>query len=197
MDFRVLHVSRLIWNAATGKLQYPAPGRRKYPIVQFPPTTTRMYPGESRCTLQLTPLHPQFAQWYMDFAKSARDGVGDLSEDTFRGLTWDDRGIELSFFGGPDDLSWFGPDKRPCKWGDVVEPGTPFISSCLVQMKGIWRSASSWGLIMDIQEIQVHEDEHVRHEDTAWCFREEDVAERPPCTSGFEEFMFLNDEPYN
>jgi hypothetical protein len=189
-------VSRIVWNAMTGKLQYPASGRRKYPVVQFPPTSTRMYPGESRCTLQMTPLHPHFVEWYKAFVQSARENIDGLSEDTFRGLMWDDKGIEYSFFGGADDLSWFGPDRRPCKWTDVVQPGAPFISSCLVQMKGIWRSSSSWGLVMEIQEIQVHEDTQARYsEETPWCFREEEKS--PPQKDAFDEFMFLNEEPYN
>lgn len=194
MDFRVLHISRIAWNVATGKLQYPCPGRKKYPVVQFPPTTTRLYPGESRCTMQLTPLHPRFLEWFMEFSQSAQDNVPGLSAESFRGLTWDGKGIECSFFGTPDDLSWFGPDRRPCKWKDVVEPGVPFTSSCLVQMKGVWRSASSWGLIMDIQEIQVHgEDQACYHEETAWSFMEEPTTRQ---LNVFDEFMFMNDEPY-
>lgn len=188
----------MIWNSATGKMQYPN-GRKKICTIQFPPTTTKMiHNNESRFTLVFNPMHPTFIQWIQTVSANAMSKIPDLAAHHFRGLTWDGQGMECSMFGSPGDISWFGPDGRPCTYSEYVTPGEPFTSSCLVQMKGIWRSKASpaWGLKMDIQEIQVHGSDVVPYTacDT-WGFMEEeekdDQSEEEDCL--FREFMFVSD----
>lgn len=185
----------MIWNSATGKMQYPN-GRKKICSVQFPPTLTKIVQNnDSRFTVTFAPMHPLFIQWIQTVSNSAMSKIPDLPPHHFRGLTWDGQGMECSMFGTPEDIAWFGPDGRPCKFSEHITPGEPFTSSCLVQMKGIWRSKASpaWGIKFEIQEIQVHGSDVAPYTSDTWGFmsEEEEVAQEEP--NVFEEFMFMTE----
>lgn len=75
----------MIWNSATGKMQYPN-GRKKICTVQFPPTTTKILQNsESRFTLVFNPMHPIFIQWIQTVSASAMSTIPDLPAQHFGG----------------------------------------------------------------------------------------------------------------
>jgi hypothetical protein len=129
------------------------------------------------------PVHPSFLAFLQDICDTVETDLP--MTDMY---TWDGKGLRIHQFGSASDLNWYASDGSRCLQVPV-QSGQPFISSCLLQIKGIWKTSNSWGLKILIKEIQVHPDSHPQyHDENAWAFRDDN--------NDIQDFMFLLHESY-
>jgi hypothetical protein len=185
MDFRVFNFARCIWNGVTGGLQYSGLKGKRAPIIQTPPTKTTMFETQDRVIFEFHPVHPRFMTFMKDFCETIEVDPNLTKSDMF---TWDGKGFKVQQFGNASDLNWYNPDgSRSVQV--PVQCGKPFISSCLLQIKGIWKTTTSWGLKLHIKEVQIHPDDYIQYHENTWAFQEEEEEVDP-----FKEFMFIVQE---